>query len=62
MEEGTMTRVRKKLCGLGAAMALICGVVSASAQEKPAQMNMPGEQVVTFGSFFIDADHKLKGS
>ena len=22
---------------------------------------MPGEQVVTFGSFFIDADHKLKG-
>ena len=23
---------------------------------------MPGEQVVTFGSFFIDADHKLKGS
>jgi hypothetical protein len=22
----------------------------------------PGEQVVTFGSFFIDADHKLKGS
>lgn len=21
-----------------------------------------GEQVVTFGSFFIDADHKLKGS
>jgi Cu(I)/Ag(I) efflux system membrane fusion protein len=21
----------------------------------------PGEQVVTFGSFFIDADHKLKG-
>jgi len=35
-----MTRVRKKLCGLGAAMALICGVVSASAQEKPAQMNM----------------------
>jgi Cu(I)/Ag(I) efflux system membrane fusion protein len=22
----------------------------------------PGEQVVTFGSFFIDAEHKLKGS
>jgi Cu(I)/Ag(I) efflux system membrane fusion protein len=22
----------------------------------------PGEQVVTIGSFFIDADHKLKGS
>ena len=22
----------------------------------------PGEQVVTFGSFFIDADYKLKGS
>jgi hypothetical protein len=21
----------------------------------------PGEQVVTFGSFFIDADYKLKG-
>jgi hypothetical protein len=21
----------------------------------------PGEQVVTFGSFFIDADHRLKG-
>jgi hypothetical protein len=21
-----------------------------------------GEQVVTFGSFFIDAEHKLKGS
>jgi carboxypeptidase family protein len=40
MEEGTMTRVRKRVCGLGVAMALICGVVSASAQEKPAQMNM----------------------
>src|SRR4029453_9639308 len=40
MEEGTMTRVRKSVCGFGAAMALICGVVSASAQEKPAQMNM----------------------
>ena len=35
-----MTRVRKQLCGFAAAMALICGVVSASAQEKPAQMNM----------------------
>ncbi len=35
-----MTRVRKSVCGFGAAMALICGVVSASAQEKPAQMNM----------------------
>jgi Cu(I)/Ag(I) efflux system membrane fusion protein len=22
----------------------------------------PGEQVVTFGSFFIDAEHRLKGS
>ena len=22
----------------------------------------PGEQVITFGSFFIDAEHKLKGS
>jgi hypothetical protein len=22
----------------------------------------PGEQVVTTGSFFIDAEHKLKGS
>ena len=21
----------------------------------------PGEQVVTFGSFFVDADYKLKG-
>jgi hypothetical protein len=40
MEEGTMTRVRKSVCGVGAAMALMCGVVSASAQEKPAQMNM----------------------
>ena len=35
-----MTRVRKSVCGFGAAVALICGVVSASAQEKPAQMNM----------------------
>jgi len=40
MEEGTMTRVRKSVCGFGAAMAILCGVVSASAQEKPAQMNM----------------------
>jgi len=40
MEEGTMTRVRKSVYGFGAAMAILCGVVSASAQEKPAQMNM----------------------
>jgi carboxypeptidase family protein len=40
MEEGTMMRVRKRLCGVAAAMALLCGVVGASAQEKPAQMNM----------------------
>src|SRR6185436_2285435 len=40
MEEGTMMRVRKRFCGFGAAMVLICGAVGASAQEKPAQMNM----------------------
>ena len=35
-----MTRVRKRLCGVAAAMAFLCGAVCASAQEKPAQMNM----------------------